>query len=55
MNDDGSIAEEPTNPMLETLKSKEPELYSKMESIHKTCLGTSKFKICIWLRLLIYF
>lgn len=47
MNEDGSIVEEPTNPMLETLKSKEPELYSNIQSIYKTCLGKSKIKICI--------
>lgn len=51
MNEDGSVVEEPTNPMLETLKSKEPELYSNMVSVHKTCLGKGKFKIIVlfWL------
>lgn len=51
MNEDGSIVEEPTNPMLEILKSKEPELYTNMESVHKTCLGKGKFKIIVlfWL------
>lgn len=47
MNEDGSIVEEPTNPMLEILKSKEPELYTNMESVHKTCLGKGKFKIIV--------